>query len=203
MHTIEAMTNNVTNNVKPIILVSGLPRSGTSLMMQLLTAGGLSPITDSIRAADEDNPRGYFELEEVKSSQQWIENAGGKVVKLISQLLLELPLGGPYKVLFMRRKLEEVLASQKKMLARRGEPVGSTDEEMSDMFAAHVEEVESFIRGRDDIDALFVSYARLVIEPATQVARILRFLQGQTEVILDAEKMVAAVDPNLYRNRAS
>ena len=199
MPAIEVMTN----HVKPIILVSGLPRSGTSLMMQLLTAGGLSPITDSIRAADEDNPRGYFELEEVKSSQQWIENAGGKVVKLISQLLLELPPGGPYKVLFMRRKLEEVLASQKKMLARRGEPVGSTDEEMSDMFAAHVEEVESFIRSRDDIDALFVSYARLVIEPVAQVQRIRRFLEGSTEVALDTEKMAAAVDPNLYRNRAS
>ena len=172
-------------------------------MMQLLTAGGLTPITDSIRTADEDNPRGYFELEDVKSSQDWIEGADGKVVKLISQLLLGLPIGPRYKVIFMRRRLEEVLASQKKMLARRGEPVGATDEEMSEMFAAHVEEVEAFIRGREDISALFVSYKRLVEEPEPQVERIRNFLGQDTGAPLELVKMVGAIDPTLYRNRGT
>lgn len=167
-------------------------------MMQMLDAGGLSPVTDEIRTADEDNPRGYYELEAVKSGDTgWLDGARGKVVKLISQLLLGLPEGGPYKVVFMRRPLAEVLASQKKMLERRGEPPGASDTEMTSTFAAHLEEVEAFLRRRDDIDTLFVSYNRLVTEPGPQLERLTAFLPD-----LDGAAMASAIDPSLYRNRS-
>lgn len=184
--------------MEPFVLVSGLPRSGTSLMMQMLDAGGLTPLTDQIRTADEDNPRGYYELETVKSGDTgWLAGARGKVTKLISQLLLGLPEGGPYKIVFMRRPLPEVLASQKKMLARRGEALGAGDEQMTSTFAVHLEEVEAFLRRREDIDTLFVSYNRLVADPQPQIERLVSFLPE-----LDAAAMAPVIDPTLYRNRS-
>jgi hypothetical protein len=185
-----------------VYLVSGLPRSGTSLMMQMLHRGGLEPWTDRIRTADEDNPRGYFELEQVKQTSDdcsWIDQARGKVVKLISQLLMTLPAGGPYKVVFMRRDLDEVLASQHKMLERRGEADESTRDphDMKQLFVAHLEDVEAWLRARADVDVLFVNYNRLLAEPRRAAERIDRFVGG----VLDVDAMVAAVDPALYRNR--
>src|SRR5947209_18564630 len=106
-----------------IVIVSGLPRSGTSLMMQMLEAGGLEVVTDGIRAADTDNPRGYYEFERVKkikTDAAWLPGARGKAVKMVSQLLYDLPAGEAYRILFMDRDLDEVLASQEKMLARLG-----------------------------------------------------------------------------------
>src|SRR5262249_30630691 len=102
-----------------IIIVSGLPRSGTSLMMQMLDGGGVPVLTDNIRAADTDNPRGYYEFEPVKATKRdatWLPAARGKAVKMVSQLLYHLPPGETYRVLFLERDLEEVLASQEKML---------------------------------------------------------------------------------------
>lgn len=185
-----------------VYLVSGLPRSGTSLMMQMLHRGGLEPWTDRIRAADEDNPRGYFELEKVKQTSSdcsWIDQARGKVVKLISQLLMTLPPGGPYKVVFMRRDLDEVLDSQFKMLERRGERDESTRDadDMKQLFVAHLEDVEAWLRARADVDVLFVNYNRLIADPRQAAERINRFVDG----VLDVDAMVAAVDPALYRNR--
>lgn len=186
----------------PLYLVSGLPRSGTSLMMQMLHRGGLEVLTDEIRSADDDNPRGYFELEEVKQSTAWIERAPGKVVKLISKLLIELPEGmHRYKVIFMRRDLDEVLASQRTMLERRGEALpadqADADREMKELFVAHLEEVEAWLRARGDVEVLFVSYNRLVAEPRATVERVNRFLDH----VLDTDAMTAAVDGSLYRNR--
>jgi len=109
----------------PIYVVSGLPRSGTSLMMRMLDAGGVPAVTDRIRTADDDNPRGYFELEAVKRTKQdpsWLDDAPGKAVKVISQLLCELPPDRAYKVIVMRRKLGEVSAAQKTMLEGRRSP---------------------------------------------------------------------------------
>ncbi|WP_428267595.1 sulfotransferase [Haliangium sp.] len=187
-----------------VYIVSGLPRSGTSMMMQMLHAGGIEPLTDEIRTADEDNPKGYFELERVKQTQQdptWIDQAGGKVVKLIARLLLDLPAPDPervrYKVVFMRRDLDEVLRSQKKMLARRGEDAGQSDEEMKELFVAHLEEVETWLRSRDDVDVLFVSYNRMVAAPDKGVERVHAFLGAD----LDLAAMKASIDPGLYRNR--
>jgi len=184
-----------------IYLVSGLPRSGTSLMMQMLHSGGLPAVTDRIRTADDDNPRGYYELEDVKRTTDWIGDAGGKVVKLISQLLMELPeTGHQYKVIFMRRRLDEVLASQRKMLVRRGEesPQEQLDSDMKELFIAHLEEVEMWLRSRSDVSSLFINYNRLVTDPRPIAERINLFLGGT----LNEDAMVAAVDPDLYRNRS-
>ena len=110
---------------QPIVIVSGLPRSGTSMMMKMLEAGGIPLLTDSIRQADEDNPKGYYEFERAKKlpdgDTAWLKEARGKAVKIIAALLMELPQGYTYQVLFMHRNIQEVLASQSKMLARRGE----------------------------------------------------------------------------------
>ena len=124
---------------EPIVVVSGLPRSGTSMAMRMLEATGLTIVVDGIREADEDNPKGYFELERVKDLAQendweWLQEARGKAIKIISYLLKELPDDHNYKVLFMRRDLREVLASQAKMLERRGESNDSDDERMIELY---------------------------------------------------------------------
>lgn len=179
-------------------------------MMQMLERAGIEPLTDGIRTADKDNPRGYYELEQVKQiagDASFLERARGKAVKLISQLLLELPRHSPYRVVFMRRDLDEVLASQAKMLEHRGEAQEGTRDpvEMKQLFAAHIEEVESFLRGRDDIAVLFVSYNRLLADPETHTRRLARFLGPDGEpderVEARAQAMRAAVDNTLYRNR--
>src|SRR5687768_1736541 len=107
-----------------ITVVSGLPRSGTSMMMKMLEAGGLEPVVDHVRKPDEDNPKGYYEFERVKAlenDREWLPEAKGKFVKVISMLLRHLPADHRFKVIFMQRNMPEVLASQKKMLVRRGE----------------------------------------------------------------------------------
>lgn len=185
-----------------VYIVSGLPRSGTSMMMKMLEAGGLGVLVDGIREADEDNPKGYYELERVKQIKEdtsWLEEARGKVVKLISQLLLYLPEGWRYRVIFMRRDLDEVLRSQKKMLERRGEKNETEDAEMKRMFIAHLAEVEDWLRAQPHIDVLYVSYNRMIKEPAKNAARINDFLGG----FLDVEKMISVVDEGLYRQRKS
>ena len=136
---------------EPVIVVSGLPRSGTSMLMKMLEAGGVQVFTDGIRQADEDNPRGYFELEKVKNLQKqtdrsWLREARGKAVKVISQLLPELPPENTYKVLFINRNLHEVIASQNKMLLRRGEKVDpASDERMRGLFEKHLEKTKSWL----------------------------------------------------------
>lgn len=187
-----------------VYIVSGLPRSGTSMMMQMLHRGGLPVLTDAVRSADEDNPRGYFELERVKQTKgdpSWLDDAHGKVVKLISRLLLDLPAPDPervrYKVIFMRRDLDEVLRSQKKMLERRGEDDAQSDEQIKELFVAHLEEVEHWLRTRSDIDVIFQSYSRMVTDPRQGAEKIDQFLGG----VLDVEAMLSEVDPELYRNR--
>jgi hypothetical protein len=184
-----------------VTLVSGLPRSGTSMMMKMLEAGGMPVLTDNIRTADEDNPRGYYELEQVKQierDQSWLPGARGKVVKMISALLKHLPEGYEYRVLFMRRKLEEVLASQRQMLIRRGKPADpSGDEKMATYFARHLAQVDAWLAERPHFKVLDVSYNEMVANPTAHVARIDRFLDGG----LDVEKMKDVVAASLYRQR--
>ena len=187
----------------PVIVVSGLPRSGTSMTMKMLEAGGLQPVTDQVRSADEDNPRGYFEDERVKDLAQmedrsWLRAARGKVIKVISSLLQHLPDDNSYKVIFMRRNLHEVLASQAKMLDRRGEAPQATDEELIKLFESHLERVEFQLRFRPWFDVLFVDHRSVLQDPAGAARRINEFLGGR----LDERRMAEAVDPNLYRNRA-
>src|SRR5687767_1046860 len=121
-----------------ITVVSGLPRSGTSMMMRMLEAGGIPVLIDNVRQPDEDNPAGYYEFEQVKQvrdNTQWLPSARGKTVKMVYRLLYDLPSQFDYRVIFMRRNLDEVLASQQKMLERKGKAGGAaTDEEMARLY---------------------------------------------------------------------
>lgn len=191
------------NIISPeITVVSGLPRSGTSMMMKMLEAGGIPPLQDNIRTADEDNPKGYYEFERVKKLPKdtaWLPEAKGKAVKIIALLLTKLPLKGyRYKVLFMRRDIEEILASQKRMLVRRGEATDKvSDEEMITTYHRHLSEVLSFLDANPCFTVFFVNYNDLMRDPADWIPRINVFVGGK----LDEEAMKAVVDPNLYRNR--
>ena len=185
-----------------ITVVSGLPRSGTSMMMKMLEAGGIPPITDKLREADEDNPKGYYEFERVKQMDQgdtsWVVDARGKVVKVISALLKHLPPGEQYRVVFVRRNMAEILASQRKMLIRRGEdPDKMDDAQMAMLFEKHLKQVDEWLKAQPNFRVLYVHYSDILSDPRPQIARINDFLGGN----MDEEAMAAAIDPNLYRNR--
>src|SRR5512147_2016070 len=149
--------------LNPIVtIVSGLPRSGTSMMMKLLEAGGLPPLTDNLRTADEDNPKGYYEFERVKQLPKgdvaWLPEAQGKVVKVIAALLPYLPAEYTYRVVFMQRAMPEVLASQRQMLIRRGEdPNKIPDEVMANLFQKHLKQVDTWIASQSNVRRLDVS----------------------------------------------
>jgi hypothetical protein len=185
-----------------VVIVSGLPRSGTSMMMKMLQAGGIAPLTDQIRTADKDNPKGYYEFERVKKLDEgdvaWLDQAGGKAVKVISALLKHLPPGYDYKVIFMQRRMEEILASQRQMLIRRGEPADSiSDEKMTELFRKHLEQVQAWIAERPNVDVIYVSYNEILEDPTGNVDKIDQFL-GQH---LNKERMVSVIDEDLYRQR--
>lgn len=188
-------------NRETITIVTGLPRSGTSMMMKMLEAGGLELLTDNIRTADQDNPKGYFEFERVKQIEQdkaWLEDARGRAVKLISALLKHLPRGYSYKVIFMRRAMSEVLASQRQMLIRRGEPADAVpDERMAAMFEKHLAGVESWLAAQPNTDTIYVSYNEVMSDPRPHAERINSFLGGS----LDVDRMTAVVDRTLYRQK--
>ncbi|MCG2768726.1 MAG: sulfotransferase [Anaerolineae bacterium] len=186
---------------KAVTVVSGLPRSGTSLMMKMLESGGMEVLIDNVRQVDEDNPQGYYEFEKVKQikeDQAWLEDARGKVVKMVSALLKHLPGDHAYKVIFMRRKMEEILASQKRMLVRREEPTDkASDEAMAAWFHKHLKKVEAWLASQPNIDVIYVSYNETLEDPVQQAKRVNQFLGNA----LDEEKMVGVVDPTLYRQR--
>jgi chromatin segregation and condensation protein Rec8/ScpA/Scc1 (kleisin family) len=183
-----------------IVIVSGLPRSGTSMMMRMLEAGGLQVVTDNVRRADDDNPQGYYEYERVKSlarDQSWLPHAKGRVVKVISALLRHLPREYRYRVVFMRREMSEILASQRQMLQRRGEPVHDDDAKMAALFERHLREVESWIGQQHNVKVMYVSYNDVLHSPAEQVATLNRFLDDQ----LNTAAMTDVVDRALHRQQ--
>jgi hypothetical protein len=187
-----------------VTVVSGLPRSGTSMMMRMLDAGGISPLTDELREADKDNPKGYYEFERVKKLDEgdtdWVKEAQGKSVKVISALLKHLPSGYTYKIIFMRRKMEEILSSQRQMLIRRGEPTDSvSDEELTELFRKHLAQIQAWIDGQANVEVMYVSYNDVMENPIEQSQRINLFLGDR----LDVESMVSVVDQALYRQRGS
>jgi Sulfotransferase domain len=202
----------------PIIVVSGLPRSGTSMMMQMLAAGGVPVMSDGRREPDESNPAGYFELEAVKALDQpgdrrWLNDARGRAVKIVSALLEHLPESFDYKVIFMERPLAEVLASQDAMLARSG-PQTDTDRHRQGGFDApppdagsraalvaeyerHLRRVHGLIARRACFDMLAVRYTDTIADPRRVAEQVARFLGAP----LDVDAMTAAVDPRLHRQR--
>ena len=188
---------------RPIVVVSGLPRSGTSMAMKMLHAGGLEVVTDGIRVADESNPKGYYELEAVKGLDKeadvaWLKDARGKAVKIISFLLTWLPEHHDYRVIFMQRDLDEVLASQNKMLVSRGETPGTPDDDqrMRQHYERHLGKVNRFLASRRCFSVLRVDYRSALERPLEEAERMAAFVGG-----LDAAQMAQVGDRSLYRNR--
>ncbi|MCP4423262.1 MAG: sulfotransferase [Chloroflexi bacterium] len=189
---------------KPIIIVSGLPRSGTSMMMKMLEAGGIPPLTDKLREADSDNPKGYYEFERVKQMDKgdvkWLEDTQGKAVKVISALLKYLPNQYEYRIVFMRRNMPEILASQRKMLINRGEnPDDIDDAQMAELFDKHLHNTLQWIDSQPNVSALYIHYSDMLVDPMPLVEKINHFLDQDMDTIA----MAGIVDPDLYRNRAA
>ena len=195
---------------QPIIVVSGLPRSGTSMAMKMLEAGGVPIVTDGKRTADESNPKGYYEFEPVMRlhedpDKRWLMEARGKAVKIISFLLGSLPESYNYKVVFMHRDLQEVMASQAKMLEKRGESQDAAADADTDTdtdvltasYKADVEKTKRLLARRSCFDVLDVDYKSVVDDATGAAARIGAFVGGG----LDTGAMATVVDQQLYRNR--
>ncbi len=174
------------------------------MTMQMLAAGGVKVVTDGVRKPGEDNPKGYYEDVRVKDlaeddvDRTWVRDARGKAIKIISFLLNYLPENNNYKVIFMRRDLSEVLASQQKMLDRHGEENDTDDEKMLEVWKDHLWKVNYLMTRADRFELLNVPYRDVVAKPVEQARRIKEFLGLSVE----PEQMAGAVDEKLYRNRS-
>jgi len=189
---------------REVVIVSGLPRSGTSMLMQMLATGGLPLLADGERQPDEDNPRGYFEYGPVKQMRRdaaWLADAKGKAVKIVAPLLHALPPNVACRVIFIERDLDEVLASQSQMIARRGADVNDTPARRSRLKAEYtrlVGRVKSFLANRPETQALYVRHEDVLRDPAEAARAINGFLGGG----LATDRMAAEVRPALRRHRA-
>ena len=189
---------------EPVYVVSGLPRSGTSMMMRMLEAGGLEVFTDGERTADIDNPEGYYEFERVKdlekdSDRSWVRGARGQALKVISFLLRFLPDENAYRIVYMRRHLDEVIKSQDKMLDRLGNAAPGADvEAMKEAYRNDIVAARLYARKRPNMEWVEIQYADAIADPAGTARAVNAFLGGG----LDEAKMAAAVNAKLYRNRA-
>jgi hypothetical protein len=188
---------------KKIIVVSGLPRSGTSMMMKMLEEGGIPILTDAIRGADDDNPNGYYEFELVKKlpdgQNQWLADANHKVVKIISALLEHLPVNYRYKIIFMEREPREILASQQKMLANRNEKSEISDTEMQEQFQKHLAAIKYWLARQPHMDVMYIDYNKMISKPENYCQAIADFIA----IPVDVSKMLAVPNERLYRNRAT
>jgi len=184
-----------------VTIVTGVPRSGTSLVMQMLAAGGHPVASDGVRRADPNNPRGYFELEAARRlarDASWLPGIAGRAVKLVHTLVPSLPPDLHFRVLMVRRRLDEVLASQRVMLARWGPaPDDAEDARLLPVLEAQLARLERWLGAREDFAWLRIDYGALVAEPGPVAARMNAFLGGG----LDEGAMAACVDPALHRQR--
>ena len=179
------------------IIVSGCPRSGTSMTMRILDAAGLEIATDKVRGPDHCNPQGYYEIDNIvnklKHEPDLIFEYSGKVLKVIHYGLEYLP-KGEYKIVYIERDLDEVMASMDKM-------IGQTDnhrESTKKAFQKLGEDVKKLIAQRDDMNVLYISHRTLLTEPKIEIERMINFLD------LDSSKMddmLNAIDKTLYRNK--
>ena len=185
-----------------IIVVSGLPRSGTSMLMKMLAAGGVPVLTDELRTSDVDNPGGYFEHERIKDleseqDKSWLRQARGKAMKVISHLLKALPDNNYYRVILIRRDLEEIIQSQNIMLENRNEPNPVADRKAMEFYGNHLVDTKVYARRRPNFDMLEVHYRLTLADPLSVSREIDTFLGGG----LDVQAMAAVVNHDLYRNR--
>jgi hypothetical protein len=192
------------NDAKAIIIVSGLPRAGTSMMMKMLESAGLEILTDNLRTANENNPKGYYEFERVKQLKagdfDWLPLAQGKVVKVISALLEYLPNRYEYKIIFMRRSMDEILSSQRQMLVRDGIPDDKVaDAKLAELYGDHLKKIETWLEQQPNMRTLFISYNQVLLDPEPEFNRLDQFLGGNLEI----KPMLQVVDKNLYRERRS
>ena len=179
-----------------VTVVTGVPRSGTSLMMQMLQAGGITALTDNRRLPDIHNPNGYFEFEPVKGiarDASWMNAARGKAVKIIYRLLPHLPPDFEYRVVFMERNLGEVFASQSDMLRAHGDAaVEQKEEHVIAAFDEELQQTRRWLSAQPNIRTLFAIYADIISNPAQWSSQLSRFLDG-----LEVSAMAAVVDPRL------
>ncbi len=172
------------------------------MMMQMLEAGGMTIMTDKIRKPDEDNPRGYYEFEKVKKIKEdasWLWNCEGKAFKMVSALLYDLPMERGYKIIFIRRKMEEMLASQAAMLERMGRKGADiSDEEMAEKYFTHLRDIENWLAQQKVIDVLYISYNDVIMYPIENASTVNSFLGNW----LNVEKMSSVVDKSLHRQRS-
>jgi hypothetical protein len=190
----------MSNIEKEITVVSGLPRSGTSLTMRMLETGGMPVIIDQMRRPDADNPRGYYEFEpakKLKTDMKWLNHAPGKAVKMVYRLLYDLPPKFTYRVLFMQRKLDEVLVSQKTMLVRHGNYDNVDEREMMSLFSKEIAQCKQWIQRQTNFFLLEVDYNRLILEPKPIVSDIVDFLGRE----FDHDAMCKVIDKDLYHIR--
>ena len=185
-----------------IVVVSGLPRSGTSMMMNMLQAGGLPLLTDGIRGSDDDNPKGYFEFEQVKRLGEedftWLPKACGKVVKIISYLLSKLPNDYSFRVIFMQRKLSEIIASQRTMLLHQGEdPDKVSEAELKVILEKHLKGIDEWMAQQSHIQSIKIDYNQILLNPDPYIQQVNSFVGGK----LDVDEMAQVVDLRLYRQR--
>jgi hypothetical protein len=182
-----------------IIIVSGLPRSGTSLMMQMLDKGGVEVVTDQVRTPDIDNPRGYYEFEKakkIKEDTSWLPQMRGKAFKMVSLLLYDLLPTEQYRIIFMERNLDEILDSQEKMLKRLGRKA-TPRESMKQSFSLHLQRLHAWLQQQRNVQILNVNYRDVIEQPEQQADRVNHFIGGRC----NTQAMVRSVDPSLYRNR--
>jgi hypothetical protein len=189
---------------EPIVIVSGLPRSGTSMMMKMLEAGGVPIMTDAEREADIDNPKGYFEYERIKdlekeTDKSYVQEGRGKALKVICFLIKDLPDDNDYRVIFMRRDLDEVLESQGKMIDRLGTTDSDADDEaMKEAYRNDIVRTRLLCKKSPYMELIEIHYSETVGDPAESARKVNAFLGGS----LDEKAMRAAVDESLYRNKA-
>lgn len=201
MNILFSKSNKKDAREQPIIVVSGLPRSGTSMMMRMLSEGGVPIISDEIRRPDPDNPNGYFELETVRQmpvgNVEWLENAGGKAVKIISALLEYLPSDYSYKIIFLEREIQEILASQHKMLSHRNQNPIIEENEIERQIKQHLSAMRPWLVRQPNMEVLYINYNQLLTKPEPFCEQVANFL----DLPLNQTRMLAVPDQQLYRNR--
>jgi hypothetical protein len=184
-----------------LVVVSGLPRCGTSMMMRMLEAGGLPVVTDGVRTPTEDNPAGFYEYERVKKTKEdssWVAPALGKAVKMVYQLMYDMPTQYNYRVLCMRREMAEILASQRAMLVRSGQDADAVgDAQIAQLFNKALSQFESWVQAQPNVEMVNVSYNGILKNGQSELSVVNQFLDNR----LDVDAMLAIVEPSLYRNR--